>query len=102
MIQIARLLDGLPMDSGHSGVPFPQIRCGRFLVAGITFSSRRHVGVSAQAKAGGSAGSMSTEDCEMSFVCQDDVLQLFEGMIRQIFKSHLVSNSCVVGPRWYM
>lgn len=26
-------------------------------------------------------------DCEMSFVCQDDVLQLFEGMIRQIFKS---------------
>jgi len=26
-------------------------------------------------------------DCEMSFVCQDDVLQLFEGMIRAIFKS---------------
>lgn len=26
-------------------------------------------------------------DCEMSFVCQDDVLHLFEGMIRKIFKS---------------
>jgi aspartyl-tRNA synthetase len=26
-------------------------------------------------------------DCEMSFVSQDDVLQMFEGMIRHIFKS---------------
>ncbi len=28
----------------------------------------------------------------MSFVCQDDVLQLFEGMIRAIFKSGLVGE----------
>lgn len=32
------------------------------------------------------------QDCEMSFVCQDDVLQLFEGMIRAIFKSGLVGE----------